>query len=318
MSELETLLSNDNSVDLQLTEMRNSETVAPEPVQQRQVEEAAKPVTGENTDADKSEQVSESQDQKETSAGDEEYKPEEYQHNKNYKAAMEAERREKAELKRQFQSTREENEKLKQLYEKILKSAEQQEQERAPSFDDDPIEALKYKAEQTEKTLAQINAEREHQMKQLQQQQVMQKFMGDYNAKVNEFAQTTPDFSDAYKYALEARLNEYKAVGYDDNEAKAMVIEDEMAIVTKAFQRGENPARMIYELAKTRGYTKSIPQTTQTNNAEKMETLQRGIAASKSVNAAGSKPAQLTIEAINAMSDDEFDSVDWSKVLKMG
>jgi hypothetical protein len=152
----------------------------------------------------------------------------------------------------------------------------------------------------------------------MQQQQAMQKFLGDYNSKVNEFAQSTPDFADAYKFALEARLKEYQAVGYDDNEAKQMVIEDEMAIVTKSFQRGENPAKMIYELAKTRGYAKSIPQTTQTNNAEKLETLQRGIAASKSANSSGTKPTQLTIEAINAMSDDEFDSVDWSKVLKMG
>lgn len=314
-NEVADLFAGDNTLDNELAAMRDAEKSLPP------IEDTAKSTPDEassNADAQ-----AEDKQKAETEAKDEEYKPEEYQHNKNYKAAMEAERREKAELKKQFAQTREENEKLKSLYERIIKSANEQstKQDDNPivSYDENPIEHLRQRAELAEKKLQEIDQDKNQSREQLQQQQAMQKFIGAYQQQAAEFAKTNQDFQDAYKFAVEARLNEYETFGYTKEEAAAMANEDEMAIVAQCLRNGVNPAEKIYQFAKMRGYqgkqpvNKEIP-----NNLQKLETIERGLQASKTVNQGGSKPTELTLDAIAAMDDDEFNQVDWSKVLKMG
>lgn len=251
---------------------------------------------------------------------DEEYKPEEYQHNKNYKQAMEAERREKAELKKQFAQAREENEKLKQVFEKIYKQAETPAQP-IPSFEDDPIEALKYKLDQAEKKINEFDQDKLQTREQYERAASMQKFQNTYASKAREFEQQAPDFKDAYAFALKSRFEEYQALGYSQEEAVALVNEDEMAIVAKALQSEQNPAESIYKLAKMRGYQGKQAANESINNQakQKMETLERGMNASKSLsnNGGGQANGDLTIESILAMDDDEFDKVDWEKVRKL-
>lgn len=313
-NEVADLFAGDTSLDNELAAMQEAEKELP-------------PIESDSNQQQEAESNDDKQaggeQETQTEAQDEEYKPEEYQHNKNYKAAMEAERREKAELKKQFSQTREENEKLKQMFDKILKNANEQsaqvDQPKIVSYEEDPIEHLRQRAELAEKQLQEFSKDKQTNIQQAQQQQAMQKFIGTYQQQAANFAKGTPDFQDAYNFALKSRLEEYETFGYSKEQATAMANEDEMAIVANCLQNGVNPAEKIYQFAKMRGYQGNQPvKQEKPNNIQKLETIERGLQASKSVNQGGVKPSELTLEAIYAMDDDEFDKVDWKKVLKMG
>lgn len=313
MSELDALLSNDSSVNNEIeTIIQNENNVQDEPVEPTQSQPEPTKVVPETNSAP---------EEKTETATDEEYKPEEYQHNKNYKQAMEAERREKAELKNQFKQVREENEKLRQFFEQISKQSEQQ-QPKPPSFDEDPLEALKYRTEQQEKQFKQLNEERQQAREEYEKHLAMQKFSNAWESTAREFAQTNPDFREAYDFALKSRVAEYEEAGWSKKEAVAMANEDEMAIVSNAFRRGDNPADRIYRLAKLRGFQKA-PATNQqqpaNDNKQKMEMFDQGVKASKSLNNnSGTTGAQqLTVEGILAMSDKEFENFDWEEMKKL-
>lgn len=251
---------------------------------------------------------------------DEEYKPEEYQHNKNYKQAMEAERREKAELKKQYAQIRDENEKLKQTFEKIVKASQQPQEPAPPSFDDDPLAALRYRQEQADKKLASFEEAEKQRAEQVQKNDAQQKFISTWQSQAREFEKSTPDFRDAYRHVINSRFEEYQAVGYTPEQAEQLVHEDEAAIVAQSLQQGINPAERIYRLAQMRGYARAKNESMNpVSNQQKMETLEKGMRASKSVNTGGqSSSDDMTLEGIAAMDDDEFSKVDWNKVLKLG
>jgi hypothetical protein len=61
------------------------------------------------------------------------------------------------------------------------------------------------------------------------------------------------------------------------------LIADELAIAQMAFQRGKSPAEMLYNLANQRGYKKEQAADAKRAAAEKLEAIERGQAANKSL-----------------------------------
>ena len=95
----------------------------------------------------------------------------------------------------------------------------------------------------------------------------------------------------------------------------------EIAIVSKAFQDGVNPAERLYAFAETRGYKKADPTpvvdpavaaqekaaAAMGEAAKKLGTIARGQAAGKSLSGAGGASVDtMTIESLLAMDDEEF------------
>jgi hypothetical protein len=74
-----------------------------------------------------------------------------------------------------------------------------------------------------------------------------------YNAAV-QFAQTAPDYRDAYQYALKSRAQELAILGADQNAIPEIIKREEMSLIDTAVRTGRNPAQAIYEFAKARGY----------------------------------------------------------------
>jgi len=247
-----------------------------------------------------------------------------------YKAMAEEERIRRKEVQKQIETLNAENKKLKDTFDRILQKAQEQaeleSQPKPPSYDENPIEALKYENEQLKKKFG--NIEQSITQKQQQEQQeyeIRQKqdqFIGTYKAKADEFSKTTPDFKDAYNYLLTSRQAEYKAAGYSDEQVNQLLVEDEAAIVATALGQNANPAQRLYEIAKLRGYKQNSningQDKIQANN-EKIANLERGLKASKSVNSGGmSAKDHLTLEDVAEMSDDDLDKVDWNKLMRSG
>lgn len=181
-----------------------------------------------------------------------------------------------------------------------------------PNPEEDIFGAVKHVTEQLagiQKETAEAKAAREASEKQAAEQKV---FVDKYRSDADAFEATNPDFKAAYNFLLNSRAAELKAIGYDTPEAlHQALIADEMAIAQMAFERGKSPAAMLYNLANQRGYKKeAAAEPGKGSAAEKLETIERGQAANKSLsNAAGSSgDPEMTAEALIAMPTEEFEA----------
>jgi len=161
------------------------------------------------------------------------------------------------------------NERLRMIQESLQIQAQQQAQaqvtpEEIPNAEDDPIGYMNWKLGKQEQELTALKNQTEQQTyQQAQQAQAIEKynhFMNTYTAKVQEFAQETPDFGDAYRFAVKDKNDELILQGYHDPAERNRRIKGyEFDIVWQAFQDGADPAKRIYEYAKHRGYTGPAP-----------------------------------------------------------
>lgn len=249
-----------------------------------------------------------------------------------YKAMAAEDRNRRKETQKQIEQLAQENKQLKETFNKILQKAQEQaeaeqQKEIVPDFTDDPIGALKYQNDQLRKEMDSMKTGlTQRQQQEAQQREFIQKqqqFIGTYKQSAAEFEKTTPDFKDAYNYLLESREKELKMSGYNDRQVAELLADDEAALVATAFQNQQNPAKVIYDLAKLRGYNTSgnmtQVQSKIAENQEKINNLERGVRASKSVNSGGvNAKDSLTLEAVASMSEDELESVDWNRLMKLG
>jgi hypothetical protein len=220
---------------------------------------------------------------------------------------------------------RAENEQYRQVMEQrfaqIQTALQQHSQPKAPSFEDDPVNALKHGVETTQQQLEQIRAYQQHEWQRQQdmaaQQQVKSRLESAVADDVREFMETAPDYLDAYKDLKEKRFKQYTALGYPPEQSWQIVNQEEYQLAATAFQNGRSPAQAVYEMALAYGYTKKEAKQA-SDNVQKMETLQKGVKAASSLGSGGTPTGKLTVDSIAQMNDDEFDtfmkSGGWSKL----
>lgn len=161
-------------------------------------------------------------------------------------------------------------------------------------YEDDPATFLKEKIEHQEQVIAwqernvtkatQMTAEQQRQMQQAQQYQAFQSAVNHAEA---EFRSSTPDYDQALSHVQASRMAEAKTFveasgGTWDAQAAAQfqqgMVREFAQLAGVALQRGKNPAAVLYELAKSRGYQPA------TRAAEaQLERLEKGLSASKTV-----------------------------------
>lgn len=142
-----------------------------------------------------------------------------------------------------------------------------------------------------------------------------QNFVSNYRADAARFVQSTPDYMDGYNYLLQSRAAELQAIGYEGEELGAALQADEIAIAQMAMSKGKSPAELLYALAKQRGYApKNADEpgkgAAAPSGAERLEAIERGQAANKSLNGAGGGLGgdDMTAERLVSMPMDEFEA----------
>lgn len=141
-----------------------------------------------------------------------------------------------------------------------------------------------------------------------------------YFAAAKEFAAETPDFKEAYNYAVESRVKELTLLGWPEDQAAVRAQYDELDFVKAVIQSGRNPAQQIYALAQARGYSRKEPAKQAPSPTEKLESVTKGQQAARSLsNAAGAPSKPDALEALLNMSDEEFDAAtegkNWRKLM---
>lgn len=227
--------------------------------------------------------------------------------------ALHEERQRRKELQAEIERFRQEQQQNAQVMQQVLQQLNQQNQPQVPSLEDDPVAYFNHKQQEQERALQEIARQQQERQQQEQQQQQHVQFVNAYRSAAQEFAQQTPDFTEAYSYVQQHRANELKAAGYPEHMIPQILQQNEAEIVAIAFQSGQNPAQKIYEIAKLRGYAAKQPQAEQ-----KLQTVEKGIKASR-ISGGAPQGGEITLEALaeaaDSLSPEEFNEL-WAKYAK--
>jgi len=183
----------------------------------------------------------------------------------------------------------------------------------APDPEQDPLGYINHQMKQLQDQLKSLTDGQTNTQKLTEQQQQQHAFIGTVNAQIKSFEAANPDYQDAYRHMIQMRTQDYLDSGMTATEAKAAVGNDELAIAARALQQGKNPAEVVFGMAKRYGYQKKDTPAEGTN---KLETIKKGIDASKTVER-GDQPVEQTLDNLENMSDEDMQKMvenDWEKL----
>ena len=244
-------------------------------------------------------------EQQEEQASEETQQAEPEKHQKTVPLAALHEERQRikqlrAELDQTKEITRVGNERLNQL----LAAIQQQQQPQIPDVQTDPVTNFDLRLrqqqaliEQQNQILAQAQAER------AQQAQLAQ--LHTYvSTQERQFVAEKPDYLDAVAHLKQADQRALIALGHDEHAAAQMVHAHFTQLAAQLAQQGVNLPERIYALAQAKGYT---PRSAESNQGQqRIQTAQRGVAASRSIGSGAGTVNNLTLEALANMPAEEF------------
>ncbi len=174
-------------------------------------------------------------------------------------------------------------------------------------FNSDPLGSIQ---KQVKSLQEQITTTHQSEQQAAQQQQQEQQFFQAIAAQVNEFRQTTPDYDDALNFVLNSRRDELLAMGVNENDANMRIGHEAQEISMNAFQSGQNPAKVVYQMAKLRGF--NPPKAT-----KNLENIKKGQQASSSLSGASGSAddSDISLAGMDQWSDEEFDKF-WDNMEK--
>ncbi len=156
-----------------------------------------------------------------------------------------------------------------------------------PAFDADPLTHLAAKMTVLERQNAALIAD----IRTAQTVEAAKSFLTDAASQERAFTEKNPDYVEASNYLVRSRDSELQAMGIADPQQRAALIQqDAIGLALLAKQQGKNPAAVIYENAKLRGFKSAS-----------------GAANAHGGNRGGSR--QTRAEQVAGMSDEQFS--DW-------
>jgi hypothetical protein len=194
-----------------------------------------------------------------------------------------------------------------------------QNQPQAPDKDTDPLGAMMHQLDTVNKQVADLQAL-------LNQQQVNQSNVAQFSAFQqqvrairDEYAKTTPDFTDAYAHWRDGRAADLRALGLPEQQIKHNLFVEEVSHAEASIRNGRNPAADVYEMAKRHGYTPKIAGTVPQTPDEKLKTIQAAQSAARNL---PKQPdlADVTVEGLKNMSDADMNKIvldtdTWNKIV---
>lgn len=221
-------------------------------------------------------------------------------------AALHEERERRKELQRQLQEQADRTAKMEERFSQFIKVAAPP----APAEEPDPLTRIDNLENKLSQTLSAADQERK-------QQHEEQQFVNRYRASAEAFLKDRPDFAEAYQYLLNDRKSELELIGLSPTEVTKELIANERTIAENAYRAERNPAQVLYEMAKKRGYGASASAAPAPKAEDKIEQLDKGLKAAKSLGSGGSKPDSGAVwEGLSLADIANMDDKEWSEVWK--
>lgn len=236
--------------------------------------------------------------------------------------ALHEEREARKRLERDLQAEREARALLDQRTNLILQHMGQRQQPAPeepaiPTLEQDPVGHFVAKQTALEQQV------REGSLQQQQQQQaiaqhvqmlaIQQAITRRAQGMEAEFQAEHVDYPDAVQHLMQVRHKELELLGMDAGQRIATVQQEGMELAAHAFRTNQNPAAVIYELAKMRGYGSAAqPSASQAGqqpaaSTQRLESVAAGQRQSRSLgDMRGSPPVQMNGDRLAKMSNEEF------------
>jgi hypothetical protein len=195
-----------------------------------------------------------------------------------------------------------------------------QNQPQAPDKDTDPLGAMMHQLDTVNAQVAQLQAL-------LNQQQVNQSNVAQFSAFQqqvrairDEYAKTTPDFTDAYSHWRDGRAADLRAMGLPEQQIKHNLFVEEVSHAEASIRNGRNPAADVYEMAKRHGYTpKAVGAPAVQTPDAKLQAIQQAQSAARSLPKVPDT-TDITLEGLKNMSDADMNKIvldtdTWNKIV---
>lgn len=208
-------------------------------------------------------------------------------------------------LKEERELRKRDRDRLDAITDRIMQAREKAELEKqpdAPDYETDPIGYLKWENDQLKQAVGRTQQLTQEQAEFITRQRQHEQIVSAYRQASEAYQRHVPDYQDAKYFLMQARDNELQLMGFADPASRAEILRnEEAAVIRQAFASNINPAEMIYNIAKHRGYAgKQAPGENPGNKpAPKSLSVVRG---------GTTKPATMQdkIDRILKMSDDDL------------
>jgi hypothetical protein len=228
--------------------------------------------------------------------------------------ALQEERAEKKHLREELRQYREWQSQLAQRLQQMPASQPSQ-APTAPDPQTRPLEYINHVLGNMQNTTAELQQWRQQQEAAAQQRVAVQQYASWATSQEREFAKQEPEYHDAYRHAAEARDKELQALGYADAAVRANIVRMNTAeIINNAIQQGRNPAELVWEYARARGFTPKGGR--KGGNAEAQAKIAAGLqAAGGKLNQGGATgEGEMSARDLSGITDpDEFEKA-WKRV----
>jgi hypothetical protein len=226
--------------------------------------------------------------------------------------ALQEERAEKKQLRDELRQYREWQAQLTQRLQQQVPANPQRE---VPDPQTKPLEYINHVLGNMQASTAELQQWRQQQELDSQQRSALRQYASWATSQEREFAKSQPEYHDAYRYAAEARDKELQALGYSDPAARSGIVRSNTAeIIHNAMQQGRNPAELVWEYARARGFAPRSARTA--GDAEASAKIAAGLqAAGGKLNKGGAGgEGEMSAKDLAGINDpDEFEKA-WKRV----
>lgn len=124
-----------------------------------------------------------------------------------------------------------------------------------PSLEEDPIGHFKAISEQQAKRLAELEQRGQQSTEAQRQLQAASHVLANAQAQESAFKASTPDYDEAADYLVNIEQQELALQGYSAPEIQVLMTRKRLELAARAAQLGKNPAELVYQASKLRGFT---------------------------------------------------------------
>lgn len=233
-------------------------------------------------------------------------------------AALHEERARRRELQQRLEANEREAQAWRQRAEERINAILQAQRPQTPSLEENPAVHLNSKLDGVSRDVQAITGALTEAQRAAQVQQQVAALENVVRTREAEFAKEHPDFEAAVKFFYGQRTQELQIHGLDQVAALQQAAHEFRVGALQAAANGQNPAEMAYRMAQARGYRKADPAPA-VSAEDKFNAQAKGAAAAKSLGGGGASSGTPSLQALLAMSDEDFAEATkgnkWSKIM---
>lgn len=224
--------------------------------------------------------------------------------------ALQEERAEKKQLREELRQFREWQAQLTQRLQQI---PTRQADSPVPDPKTQPLDYINHVLGNMQASTAELQHWRLQQEQAAQEQAAVQQHASWATEQEREFAKQQPEYHEAYRFATQARDKELQSLGYSAAERTAILRMNTAEVINNAIQQGHNPAELVWEYARARGY---MPKGGRGSNSEGQAKIAAGLqAAGAKLNQGGATgEGEMNARDLAGITDPEEFEKAWKRV----